>query len=329
MVFARSRKARSHHKLIRRRKTHKHKYTLKGGDKEKACKQFWYSTMRPGVVGGGLDPPEMAPHSNPNIDESELDEWLAFLPTLKKENLLLIVMGDPFKKDILQYHNIKNEEFIKSWSGKITVLIVDPMTSDKGEIDKSTINLDGFDDKIESVYVMKIRFPYSPFPTLTEHTSGILLEGSPIMQMHYGLIPFPYSIKVLNELVKYPSPIFIDSRMASICLRSFKYLIDMRKIKGLQTKAIYEYSSIDVPQVCNDEYPVFPRPLTACDYFNESGNPSEKLFEKNSKTQRNKTVKRWHNRGQLKKHEDFLEDAATKPNFNVLEEAKKLGHRGT
>ena len=188
MMFARSRKARSNNK--RRGKTHKHKYTLKGGDKEKACNQFFR-----GMNGKGhYDPEEMSLGKHTNLEETDYTSWLTFIPTLNKDNLLLIVLGDKYdtsinyrSRNILKTHNISNDEFIKSWKGKITVLIVDLQNNTDGEIKKSDLDLCGLDDKVEKVFIKQLIFPFTPIPS-----------GTTASQPLYGRSPFRYSILLLN-----------------------------------------------------------------------------------------------------------------------------------
>lgn len=315
------------------RKIRQNRYTLKGGDKQEACRQLWEGVS--GSGGVGYSPQEMAPGLQPDLSLEVLQKWLAFIPSLKKGNLLLFVIGDPFYRDILQTkHNVKNDDFIKSWGGKITVINTDlannggsmesysyatqygPKYVDEKhsrdtfyEIDKSKINLEGFEDKIESFFIGNLPFPYTPLSNRTRYTERL----SPI----YASKVFPKSLALLHELVKHPSPIFIDSSMTGLCFRSFKYLIDIRKKYGRLTKVIAGYTEGQARK-CNDEYPIFPRPWKACNFYDESGVPKDEYLNYMNRLPKRKLL--------FTAQENFLESAASNPNFNVLEKSKNLFH---
>jgi hypothetical protein len=67
--------------------------------------------------------------------------------------------------------------------------------------------------------------------------------------------------------VEHPAPVFLNSRITSVCYRSFKYILDVRKSLGFLTDVQYEYSR-EEPRTCNTEYPLFtkdpPGPFVKC-----------------------------------------------------------------
>lgn len=71
---------------------------------------------------------------------------------------------------------------------------------------------------------------------------------------------------VLEELVTYPGPLVISSRIKDTCYRSFKYLVDRRALFSRPTKAFYGQTGYPDVQECvsAENYSLYPHPFERC-----------------------------------------------------------------
>ena len=241
-----------------------------------------------------------------NANKDLLLDALKIIP--KETLLIIVLGETSPSKEILleKTHAIFDQPFIKTFEGHISVLFIDPFLElpEGPEIQAIPIDDSLRAYNIVNMIGVKAKFPLSPvygphkyldvdyFSNMRnlKNTDAMLKFQQPkvLNNIHEQLrstfknrvtAPSPAipafrrlihknTIKVLNDLVEYPSPVFISSRITAICYRSFKYLIDMRAILGKKTLVRYEYTNTwggpIKTCVSAEEYALFPDPFTKC-----------------------------------------------------------------
>lgn len=225
---------------------------------------------------------------------------------------------DLTEKILAPAHDIFGQDFVKGFAGKLSILIIDPTLQMKGTepIEEYPIDPRLVEKNVVSIQLVKAKFPLSPVYGPHKKISLNVLQTaenkklgnggySKFLALHQpnafhkqiqsltnkkirfrglpeGLrrIVHTNTLDVLNGFVSYPSPLFISSRITSLCYRSFKYLIDIRATFGRQTWVRYEYTEPRGPiQECvsAEEYALFPNPFEKCETSLEDKNLNSHL----------------------------------------------------
>lgn len=269
--------------------------------KTKACKQFLQASNLGESTSQFIPIQNLTPYALYNTTNTNRDILLRAIEKVNKDTLLLIVLGE--SKDIVEnlldtHHKVFEQPLIKDFAGNISILVIDP---DVELPNSKTIGDDEIDPKLEekkvvSIQLVKAKFPLTPvygphkeidMPLLT--TMGVNIKNLNSYKQPNQYKPLRNSLKkykqrgflfglrrlvhenaltVLNKLVEHPSPLFITSRITSVCYRSFKYLIDVRSQFDRKTVVRYDYTKRrenDVQEcVPANEYAIFPNPFQKC-----------------------------------------------------------------
>ena len=269
--------------------------------KTKACNQF-LQVSNLGFTTSTFKPIEnLTPYTLYNTSETNRDILLAAINKVNKETLLLIVLGET--KNIVEnlldtHHKVFEQPIVKDFAGNISILVIDPeLTLPESEtIQDAEIDSKLAEKKVVSMQLVKAKFPLTPvygphkeidIPFLTAmgihyRDANSYKQPNQYKPIRNSLLKFKQrgflfglrrlvhenALLVLNKLVEHPSPLFITSRITSVCYRSFKYLIDVRAQFDRKTIVRYDYTErrADNVQECvpANEYLVFPDPFRKC-----------------------------------------------------------------
>lgn len=196
--------------------------------------------------------------------------------------------------------NLFSDPLITSFDGPITLLVIDPaLDLPPGEqIQSIPVEERLRERRVTSLVLVDAKFPLTPIygphrnidyslnksirtanQSNSERRKAFVHLGQPnffkvrvksnypsAMNLAERRIIHSNALDVLGQLIAFPNPIVISSRITSICYRSFKYLIDMRNRYGRQTTAYYGYTNRGAPEKCEDTFALFPQPFTKCSY---------------------------------------------------------------
>jgi hypothetical protein len=277
----------------------------KNNKKTKACQQFLQASNL-GFDTSSFDPKEnLTPYTIYNISDTNRDILLAAIDKVNKDTLLLIVLGETTKlvETLLdERHKVFDQPLVKEFPGTISVLFIDPGIDLPNSKTMEDIEIDPRfkEKKVVSIQLVKAKFPLTPvygphkeidYPFLT--AMGVnyrdalsykqpnhfkTVETSLRNKLKTTRLPQPgflmglrrlvheNALVVLNKLVEHPNPLFLSSRITSVCYRSFKYLIDVRAQFGRKTVVRYGYTNKNEIDECvsAEDYTVFPDPFQKC-----------------------------------------------------------------
>lgn len=299
---------------------------MRGGDKKRACGEFLYAANFTSNASPFIPKEKLTPYAFVDLSTEEASRIITLLKSVPKEHMLILILGETINPDnkeantvnkiLNPYHKLLEQPFVQSFSGPKTVLFFEPELKETGEVpvkDKRLIN-----SNIERVVLVKGEFPLSPvygphknvyYNAIPEKFKTKIEYGQPnvftnvrktfrnkkVSQagLAHGLRRFiyPNALAVLNTLVDHPGQLLLNSRITSVCYRSFKYILDMRQAFERPTLVLYEYSEDKYGygpiKSCNTEYTLFsntlPGPMETCSeyanldkYYTMRGFPSVK-----------------------------------------------------
>jgi hypothetical protein len=286
---------------------------MRGGDKARACKQFLDSAELTQNTSLFMPVETLTPFALVDISEDQAKLLISTFQSVPKENMLLLILGEtikPAKKSVNvvdkirnPYHKLLEQPFVKSFPGPKTILFVDPEIPIEGTTPLESIPVVDkqlLESNIETILLLKAGFPLTPvygphvgvyYNSIPEEFKSKIEYGQPnvfkqvrktftnkkvkVAGLAQGLrrFVFPNAVSVLNVLVDHPGPLLLNSRITSVCYRSFKYILDIRQAFERPTLVLYEYSTPHSGEIktCNTETSLFsntlPGPFETCGEF--------------------------------------------------------------
>lgn len=263
---------------------------------KRACNEFYYG------ASGQTEfiPDTINPYAIPNIGDTDKDILVEAIQAVDKKTMLILVLGESLdspkenevKKTLFQEPDIFTQEFVQTFPGKKSILIIDPghTLSEGKKIEPCKIHEELLEKNVVSILLVKASFPLTPIfgPHKTvyygsrrnvvgaEAFTEFLLEDQPnslkaAKKGLYGFLAplrrkvYGNAVDVLEELVAFPERLMISSRIQKVCYRSFKYLIDIRALLGRETKAFYgRTGQVGIECVTAQEFPLFPGAFRKC-----------------------------------------------------------------
>ena len=205
------------------------------------------------------------------------------------------------EKILDKHHKALEQPFVKEFQGSISILAIDPQihTPEGKDTIEYPIEKSLKDHGVVTFTGINAKFPLTPIygPHKRRsisylHTLGVnglktfswklhetvkkeveeAFKEKPPLEPAFALrrLIHENALAVLNTLVKHEGPLFITSRITSLCYRSFKYLIDIRAQFGRKTLVRYGYTIPNEKRgglqqcVSAEEFPLFPSPFTKC-----------------------------------------------------------------
>jgi hypothetical protein len=267
--------------------------------KTKACQQFLQAAHLGYNTSQFIPIENLTPFTLYNTSDTNRDILLSAFAKVNKETLFLLVLGESTKlvENLLdETHQVFEQPFVKDFAGNISLVVIDPelRLANSKTIEDAEIDSRLKEKKVVSLQLVKAKFPLTPiygphkqidYPYLSAMgipSKNALSYKQPnqFKNLETRLKPFKQrgfffglrrlihenALIVLNKLVEHPSPLFISSRITSVCYRSFKYLIDVRAAFDRKTLVRYGYTDRHSVEECvsAEDYAVFPDPFQKC-----------------------------------------------------------------
>lgn len=267
--------------------------------KTKACQQFLQAAQLGYNTSQFIPKENLTPYTLYNTSDSNKDILLSAFAKVDKETLLLLVLGESTKlvENLLdETHQVFEQPFVKDFAGNISLVVIDPelRLANSKTIEDAEIDSRLKEKKVVSLQLVKAKFPLTPLYGPHKHINipyvismgaheknamtykqpnqfrNLMKELRPFKQRGFYLglrrLIHDNALVVLNKLVEHPSPLFISSRITSVCYRSFKYLIDVRAAFDRKTLVRYGYTDRHSVEECvsAEDYAVFPDPFQKC-----------------------------------------------------------------